>query len=268
MKQILVIGAGSYIGRAFLQYMRQFPDQYDAGSMSLRDGTWRAADFSRYDVILHAAGLAHIKETEENRAQFFAVNRDLTEAVAEKAKAEGVSQFIFLSSVSVYGRYEGVLTPDTPPHPSSGYGLSKLEAERFLQGMGTGTFRPVILRLPMVYGPDCRGNYQTLVKLARLLPVCPDYRNQRSAISIDCLCACLREVIDSRAQGIFVPQDPEYFCTCQEIRRIAAQSGKKLPLVPALNFGPAILRRFTVTGKKAFGNLVYCDEGQRGHARL
>lgn len=268
MKHILVTGASGYIGRSFLQYIKQFPAQYEAGGLGLRDDVWKKTDFSKYDAVLHAAGLAHVRETTANQPRFFAINRDLTSDVAGKARDEGVPQFIFLSSMSVYGKYEGIITPGTSPQPNSSYGASKLEAERLLQAMETATFRPVILRLPMVYGPDCKGNYQALVKLARFLPVCPDYQNRRSAISIENLCAYIRKVIDGGKQGLFFPQDSEYFCTCRMIQRIARENGKQLQLIPALNFGPEILRRFTVKGKKAFGNLVYCDESQRGHARL
>lgn len=266
MKRILVTGAGGYIGSAFLSYIGQFPEAYQAEGMSLRGGTWRNADFSKYDAIVHAAGLAHVRETEENRARYFEVNRDLTAETAEKACAEGVGQFLFLSSLSVYGIDEGIITPDTVPRPGSSYGRSKLEAEERLLEMETARFKVAILRPPMVYGEGCKGNYQALVKLAEILPVCPDYENQRSAISIENLCAFIRETIDEEAHGIFCPQDPAYFCTCRAIRQIAERRGRHLPLTGALNFGPACLRRFTKSGRKAFGDLVYQDEGQCGDA--
>lgn len=266
MKEILITGAGGYIGRAFSEYVRQFPDRYRAAGVSLRGGGWRASDFSQYDVVLHAAGLAHVRETRENGPLYYRINRDLTVETAEKARAEGVGQFIFLSSMSVYGIEEGIITPDTVPRPRSSYGKSKLEAEERLRELETENFRVAILRPPMVYGPGCKGNYRMLVKLAEVLPVCPDYENRRSAISVENLCAFIRETVDSGREGTFCPQDTEYFCTCQAIHRIAEERGRYLPVTGALNFGPALLRRFTRTGRKAFGDLVYCDEGQRRYA--
>lgn len=266
MKEILITGAGGYIGRAFSEYIRQFPDMYRTAGVSLRGGGWRTSDFSRYDAILHAAGLAHVRETRENSPLYYRINRDLTVETAEKARAEGVGQFIFLSSMSVYGIDEGIITPDTVPRPESSYGKSKLEAEERLQELETKDFRVAILRPPMVYGPGCKGNYQILVKLAKYLPVCPSYENRRSAVSIENLCAFIRETVDSGAGGIFCPRDPEYFCTCLTIRRIAEKRGRHLPLTGALNFGPVLLRRFTRSGRKAFGDLVYCDEGQCHYA--
>ena len=196
MKKILVTRANSYIGKAFLQYVEKFPDAYRADSISLRDENWREADFSRYETVLHAAGLAHIKETEASRPLYYKINRDLAAETARKAKAEGVGQFIFLSSMSVYGMEEGIITQDTIPRPESSYGKSKLEAEQLLQEMRTESFRVAILRPPMVYGKGCKGNFQTLVRLAGCLPVCPDYENRRSAVFVGNLCAYIRETVD------------------------------------------------------------------------
>lgn len=266
MKEILITGAGGYIGRAFLEYIRQFPDLYQAAGASLRGKDWRASDFSKYDVVLHAAGLAHVRETRENGLLCYRINRDLTVETAEKARAEGVGQFIFLSSMSVYGIDEGIITPNTVPRPRSSYGKSKLEAEEGLLELETKNFQVAILRPPMVYGPGCKGNYQILVKLAKYLPACPDYGNRRSAVSVENLCAFIRETVDSGAGGIFCPQDPKYLCTCQAIRRIAEERGRHLPMTGALNFGPMLMRRFTKSGRKAFGDLVYYDEGQCRYA--
>ena len=262
MKRILVTGAAGYIGGAFLAYIRRFPEAYQAEGISLRDGTWKHADFSPYDVVLHAAGLAHVKETRENRPLYGRINRDLTAETAEKAKREGVEQFIFLSSLSVYGMEEGVITAKTVPHPKTSYGKSKLEAERLLEELRTASFRVAVLRTPMVYGGGCKGNYRALVRLAEILPVCPTYENQRSAVSIENLCGYIREMVDLGADGIFCPQDPAYFCTCRMIRRIAEERGRHLPVTGAFNFGPALLKRFTKAGRKAFGDLVYWDESQ------
>lgn len=266
MKRILITGSGSYIGRAFGAYMGRFPEAYRADAISLRGAMWRTFDFSPYDVILHTAGLAHVRETARNRPIYYAVNRDLTVETAKKAKAEGMRQFIFLSSMSVYGLEEGVITPDTVPRPRTSYGKSKLEAENQLREMETPDFHVAILRPPMVYGEGCKGNYQALVKLAKVLPVCPDYENRRSMLSIERLCGFIKWVMDEDVGGLFCPQDPEYVCTCRMICELAGKGGREIPQTRWLNFVPALLRRFTKKGKKAFGSLVYQNEGQCGHA--
>jgi len=266
MKRILITGAGSYIGGAFRTYMGRFLDGYETAAVSLRGEDWRAYDFSKFDVVLHTVGLAHVKETRRNAPLYYRINRDLAVETAEKARAGGVRQFIYLSSMGVYGMDEGVITPDTVPQPKSSYGKSKLEAEERLRELETQDFRVAILRPPMVYGPGCKGNYQALVKLAKLLPVCPDYENRRSMVSIENLCVFIKRAIDGEACGTFCPQDAEYGCTCRMICGLAKSSGRTVPQTKLLNFVPALLRRFTKKGKKAFGSLVYQDEGQRGHA--
>ncbi len=256
MKRILITGANSYIGMCFENYMRQFSD-YSAETLDMLDPQWENKDFSSFDVIYHVAGIAHRKETEENAALYYEVNRDLTVKVADKAKREGVKQFVFLSSMSVYGTEEGVITRETPPAPKSNYGKSKIQAEEKLNEMASDSFRLAVLRPPMVYGEGCKGNYQMLVKFAKKLPVFPDYKNERSMVHVDKLSSFVKELIDGEKEGLFFPQDDSYTCTCQMVKKIAEDMGKNIKLLKIMNPAVAVLRKFTTVGKKAFGNLIY-----------
>ena len=106
MKRILITGANSYIGTSFAEYMAQWPDAYQVDAVDMIDGTWREKDFSGYDCIYHVAGIAHSDVgviTEEQKSLYYKVNTDLTIETAQKAKNEGVKQFIFMSSAIVYG---------------------------------------------------------------------------------------------------------------------------------------------------------------------
>ena len=107
------------------------------------------------------AGIAHIKETKENAELYYKVNRDLAIETAKKAKAQGVKQFVFLSTMSVYGMETGVITKETIPHPKNNYGKSKLQAEEKILSLSDEDFKVCIIRPPMVYGEGCKGNYQT-----------------------------------------------------------------------------------------------------------
>lgn len=257
MKRILITGEHGYIGRCLGEYLASRPEGYKIGRLGLRDDYWQQTDLSGYDVIVHAAALVHQRETAENASLYYKVNRDLTIELAKKAKAEGVGQFVFLSSGSVYGKLEGVITKDTEPSPVTNYGKSKLEAEQALISMKGKNFAVAILRPLMVYGEDCKGNYRTLVKLARIAPILPTYENRRSLVSVDTLCAYMKDVIDRRAEGIFFPRDKEDVCTCELIQRIAERQGRRLRRVKILD--PAV-KLFCLTsdlGKKAFGDLVY-----------
>ena len=103
MKRILITGANSYIGTSFEKYVKQWPKEYTVDTIDMIKGTWKEKSFSGYDVVFHVAGIAHIKETKKNAPLYYKVNRDLTYEVAKKAKKEGIKQFVFLSSMSVYG---------------------------------------------------------------------------------------------------------------------------------------------------------------------
>lgn len=257
MKKILITGAGSYVGTSFEKYMAQWPDRYQVDTIDLIDGSWREKSFAGYDCVYHVAGIAHIKETEENAHLYFSIDRDLAVEVAQKAKKDGVSQIVFPSSMSVYGIQEGVITRSTAPSPKTNYGRAKLEAEYGIHDLRDETFKAAIMRPPMVYGEGCRGNYQTMVKIAKYVPVFFDYENQRSMIRIDRLCAFVKKLIDEEQDGLFLPQDPEYVCTCKMVQDIGREMGRKVHLWKFLNPILRMIIRHTNVGKKAFGNLLY-----------
>ena len=265
MKKLLIAGAGGYIGSSFVSYLEtQFPEKYELHTISVRTDTWKSEDFSGYDSFVDFAGIAHIQETEENAHLYYEVNRDLALALCKKAKDAGVRQFIYLSSMSVYGLETGSIDSETRPAPITNYGKSKLEAELKLSGLASDSFKLAILRPPMIYGDNCKGNYAILVKLAEHLPVFPSLRNQRSALHIERLCAFLEKILENDAAGLFFPQDEDYMCTCDTVQRIAKKRGRSLRLSPALNY-PAKLAMCLPGGlgskaRKAFGNLIYDQE--------
>ena len=264
MKRILITGAGSYIGMSLERYLAQWPESYQVDTLDMLDEGWKNADFSGYDSVFHVAGIAHIRETEENAHLYYRVNRDLAIETAQKARKSGVGQFIFLSSMSVYGIDQGPVEPLSPTEPKSHYGKSKLQAEEGIVPLREDGFAVAVLRPPMVYGPGCKGNYRSLEKIAQIAPVFPDYKNIRSMLSVDNLSAFVKELVDNRGEGLFCPQDPEYVCTCRMIRDIAAEKGKKLPLLKILNPAVHLAKKFTGMGRKAFSDLYYTKPESQG----
>ena len=178
-------------------------------------------------------GLPIVKKRDKDL--YFRVNRDLAYEVAKKAKKEGVSQFIFLSSMSVYGMETGVITRDTVPHPKSLYGKSKLEAEKLIEHLNDQTYKVAILRPPMVYGKGCKGNYPKLAKLAKITPLFPDIDNKRSMIYVDNLSKFLKVIIDDNQSGLFFPQNNEYVKTSELVKLIAKYNNKKIRLTKLFN---------------------------------
>ncbi len=257
MKKILITGANSYIGVSFENYINtNFHNDYTVDTVDMIDGTWREKDFSEHDVIFHVAGIAHQKENAENAEMYYKINRDLAIAVAEKAKKDGVGQFVFLSSMSVYGVETGTITKETVPLPKSNYGKSKLQAERAIEKLQDDSFKIAVLRPPMVYGKNCKGNYQTLRKFALKIKMFPTLKNRRSMIFVDNLSAYVEKTIATNSSGLFLPQNPQLICTQDLVKEVCKQNNIKLFTCPLFN----VVKIMPVSAvKKVFGNLVYAE---------
>jgi len=266
VKKILVTGLGSYIGNSFEQYMKEnHADDYMIDKVSVRNESWRKQDFSEYDCVFHVAGLAHQKETKENAQLYQEINCDLTIEIAKKAKEDGVSQFIFLSSMSVYGMNMGVINRDTKPNPKSNYGRSKLAAEQGLIDLADESFCVCILRPPMVYGKGCKGNFNAVCTMVRKLPFFPYVKNKRSMVYIDNLSSFVKLCVDEKLDGIYFPQNKEYVSTAELAQGIAFAMNKNIYLDRITGIGVIILRMFYPTAQKAFGTLVYEIEETRDY---
>ena len=288
MRKILITGAGSFIGTSFENYIKNHENcsHYEISVMDTLTGkivsndtnipknneiaeetenTW---NFTGYDVVFHVAGIAHAdvgKVSEEGKELYRKVNTELAIETAEKAKAAGVGQFIFMSSAIVYGASspigkEKIINKDTKPEPENFYGESKLNAETGLLKLMADDFRVVILRPPMIYGPGCKGNYNSLRKFALKFPIFPKVANERSMLYIDNLCEFIRLMIDHEENGIFHPANRELSNTSEMVKMIAEAHGKKKALMGGLTWLLKLLSHFTGLVNKAFGNLTYVQE--------
>lgn len=248
MKKILITGANSYIGISFENTMKQFED-YSVDTVDMIGGGWKAKSFAGYDAVFHVAGIAHIKETKENSHLYYDVNRDLAIETAKKAKAEGVKHFVFLSSMSVYGKDTGVITKQTLPRPKSSYGKSKLLAEEGLNALEGDGFVVSVIRPPMVYGKGCKGNFNTLKKLALKLPAFPYLQNERSMIYIENLSLFIKMMIDNPVNGVFFPQNREPVKTVR-MAELIAEAEEKVPEKPAVGAGGSDIAPVRSGGEK------------------
>jgi len=271
MKRLLITGAGSYVGMSVEQYLRRWPEEFTVDTVDMIGDGWKEASFAGYDAVLHVAGIVHREDTKKDPAQaelYRRVNTQLAIETAQKAKAEGVKQFLFMSSASVYGLTAPVgkvvtITGDTPLNPTDHYGLSKAKAEEGLRALSGPGFKLAILRPPMIYGKGCKGNYQTMAHLAKKLPVFPYVENRRSMLYIENLAEFIRLVLLDEAEGIFCPQNSEYVNTSDMVNLIAHANGKGILLVKGFAWALKLLRPVTDMADKAFGSLCYDFELSR-----
>lgn len=266
MKKILITGANSYIGTSFENYIKErFPNQYTVDTVDMIDGSWREKSFSGYDAVFHVAGIAHSdlgKISADKEKLYYEVNTDLTIETAKKAKADGVHQFVFMSSAIVYGDSapigkKKVITKDTPLTPANCYGDSKVQAEKGIQPLADDMFKVVILRPPMIYGQGSKGNYPLLSKLAQKLPLFPNVQNERSMLYVGNLAEFIRLMIENEESGVFFPQNAEYTSTSQMVKAIARAHGRNIRLVKGCTWALKALSYATGLVNKAFGNLSY-----------
>lgn len=273
-RKVLITGAGSYIGESFLEYAdKHYCENFEIEVLDMLDEKWREKDFSSFDIVYHVAGIAHAdvgNVDEATKEKYYAVNTDLTVEVCKKAKADKVKEFVFMSSMIVYGDSapygaKKIVDANTVPKPANFYGDSKLQADVAVRELADADFKVIVLRPPMIYGKGSKGNYPVLAKLAKKLPVFPDVDNERSMLHIDNLCEFLCQVmlIEHLTQDavVLIPQNAEWTKTSDMVEQIAEVSGKKIKktkvLTPTVKIAGMMPGKIGGLVNKAFGNNCY-----------
>ena len=242
MKKVLITGAGSYVGESVRRYIvAKMPNQYHIDAVDTMGDNWKKADYSQYDVVFHVAGIAHVNADPKMEPLYYQVNRDLTIEIARHAQEAGVKQFIFMSSQIVFHESQSlrteVLTVETKPNPNGFYGDSKLQAENGLKALRAegGEMKICILRPCMIYGPNAKGNFPRLAKLACRTPILPAWHNKRSMLYIDNLAEFVLQVMERELEGTFYPQNRELADTVEIIRFFAKEAGHKVWITKLFN---------------------------------
>lgn len=261
-KRVLITGASSYLGMAVEAWLNK-AGGYEVETVDMIGDEWKNKDFFGFDAVYHVAGIAHADVeniTSDQENLYYKVNTELAVETAKKAKAEGVKQFIFMSSMIIYsGCKTRVITADTEPIAANCYGDSKLQADKQIRNLADDKFKVVVLRPPMIYGKGSKGNYPVLAKIAEKAPLFPIVKNKRSMLHVDNLCEFVKLMIDHEESGIFFPQNGEYTNTTDMVQMIADVKGHRIIFVP---FVPMkLIQRFPgKIGKlasKAFGDQTY-----------
>ena len=252
MKNILITGAGGFIGRALCvkilaegrQVRGTFRSESDVSrlpdgveAVSIRsigsDTKWDDA-LTGIDTVVHLAARVHVMDDaySEPLAEYRKVNVEGTKCLAVASANAGVKRFIFISSIKVNGEGRAsAYTEDDDEAPVDPYGLSKWEAEQELHKISDTTgIEVVILRPPLVYGPGVKANFYNLLKILDSGIPLPFAKidNLRSFIYLDNLIDVIITCINHpRAEGLtFLVNDREEVSTPELIRKIASALGK------------------------------------------
>ena len=240
MIRVLITGVNSFVGANFCKYS----EFKSIDEVSLLDKRPEDINYGNYDVVLHLAAIVHQSRKIVDE-EYFRVNRDLCLKVAEQAKKAGIKQFVFLSTLKVYGGFVNSLelrNENSECYPNDAYGKSKYAAEIGLKKLEDQNFTVSIIRTPLVYGEGVKANMINLVKLVDKLPILPlgKIENRRNFTFAANLVGYIDKIIEKRASGVFIAMDEKAYSTTALINYISKSLGKKVRLFKL----PGILLNF------------------------
>ena len=264
-KNVLVTGANGFVGAALCDYLAKKgytvsgsarnPEAVPPSARPRRvddlgpDTDWMEALFY-IDVVVHLAGRAHVMDEDPDDAAelFMSVNSEGALHLAEAAATSGVKRFIFVSTVKVNGERTHLrpFTEQDVAMPADPYAKSKWEAEQALWQVSRAFgMEMVVLRPPLVYGPNVKGNFRALLDLLQKRVPLPFglIRNKRSMIHVTNLASAITLCIEHPAAvgETFLVRDNESLSTTELIRRIDRAAERMSLLLPVPVF---LLRLF------------------------
>lgn len=257
LMNVFLTGANGFVGKRTVEILSQqkavnvyatmrqkprVPPNFPVHYATLERHTDWSEALRYMDVVIHtAARVDKLKETSNDpHAEYKLVNVDATLNFARQAASAGVQRFVFLSSIKVNGdstwRNEPFMHDDFPL-PSDAYGMSKFEAEKGLSKIcSVSGMEFVIIRPPLVYGPNVKGNFSRLIKIVQSgipLPL-SSIDNKRSFIGldnlVDLLMICM--VHPKAANQVLLASDGYDLSTPELIRNIAQAMGRHSRLFP------------------------------------
>lgn len=227
MKKLLITGSNGFLGSYFIH---KYQDTYDIKKFSFLQNDFDNLTLDTIKCIVHLSALVH-RMSGVSASEYERVNVIQTFELAKKAKESGVKQFVFMSTVKVYGEEtDCVYNENSICNPEDEYGKSKLKAEKQLLELQDDNFHVSIIRTPIVYGYEVKANIKNLINLVKKVRVLPfgKIQNKRSMVYIGNLCHLIDKVITQQKNGIFLASDDEPFSTSKLIELIAKNLDKKI----------------------------------------
>lgn len=260
--KICIVGKNSYIGNHIDEWLST--NGHEVFQLDVLRQDWKSFDYSAFDVVVHVAGIVHRPDCQDSDL-YKQVNADMPIEIAKLFKAGDFKHktFVFLSTMAVYGTSKrlrrNVITSQTQTSPIGFYGKSKKMAEDGLLKLQDEHFNIVIVRPPNVYGKNCKGGYiYGFVSVVKKIPVIPlAYTDiKQSMLYIDNLCEFIKQVIEQKRHGIFMPQDDNPVSALEIITAIAKGLGKKIRTSRLLGFIVYLFRCVPLI-QKAYGGIEY-----------
>ncbi|MGE0088137.1 MAG: NAD-dependent epimerase/dehydratase family protein [Bacteroidales bacterium] len=241
--KVAVTGSSGFIGLYFTANNPEFA----ITEIDLLNNKIESVSFEGFDSVLHLAAIAHQKANDENI--YYTVNRDLAYKTALRAKEHGVKQFVFMSTVKVYGEFSEPGKPfdeSSDCNPKDAYAKSKFEAEKLIKSLEDNTFKVAIIRSPLVYGMGVKANMFNLIKLVDKFPILPfgGVNNNRSLIYIRNLNHLICLIISKKTSGVFLPKDYEDLSIAELCLYIADGLNKKLKIIQIPRFVFIMIKQF------------------------
>ena len=227
---ILLTGSNGFIGSYFVKHYAQ---KYTIQIFSFLRDNIEDLHLNDIDVVVHLSALVH-QMGGTSADEYKRINVEQSLSLAQKAKISGVKQFVFMSTIKVYGEESQIAYDELSTClPQDEYGKSKLRAERELQKLEGENFKVSIIRTPIVYGHGVKANIKNLIRLVDKIFILPfgSIDNRRTMVYVGNLCAFLDAIIQMQREGIFLAGDDTSLSTTHLIELIAIAKKKKILLL-------------------------------------
>ena len=255
MKKVLVYGKNSYIGEHYYHALKKSGNNVII--INSFEQKPKDIDFTGIDTVVNVVGIAHIKITDDMEGLFYKINTDLDVELCDVAKKAGVKQYIYMSSMNVFGDTTETISSREQEGPKNFYGKSKYLADQKIHAMEAEDFKIASVRPPVVYGKGCKGNFVLLQKVASLTPIFPNYKNKKSMIYIGHLDNFICELVANGEGGYFHPQNADVISTADTIVAIRKAMGKKTLLIPGFGWLVKIGMKMMSRVERAFADDNY-----------